>query len=140
MYGTKGTLILEREQEVMLYTTGAATKIEVSGPTMDTQESPGAQLAAASGPVQVSRGYQEQLEHWAWCIRRNPDVSDPKIQPRCHPKVALADAVIALTTNIAAKIHRPVDFKEEWFDPDSDAVPEDLLPKPRAKPSVEAKA
>ncbi len=36
---------------------------------------------AIEGPV--SRGYTEELEHWAWCIR-NPD---PANVPRCHPKV-----------------------------------------------------
>ncbi len=51
--------------------------------------------AIESGPI--SRGYKEEMEHWGWCIR-NP--SDDH-RPRCHPKVALADAVIALTTNIA---------------------------------------
>ena len=128
VFGTKGTLILEREQDAMLYNGGAATKIGASGGggTMDTQESPGAMATAAAqtGPAAVSRGYAEELEHWAWCIRRNPDVSDPNVQPKCHPKVALADAVIALSTNIAAETGERVEFKEGWFDPDVDAVPE----------------
>jgi hypothetical protein len=36
----------------------------------------------------------------------------------------LADAVIALTTNIAAKKGLRIEFKKEWFDPDSDSTPE----------------
>jgi hypothetical protein len=72
----------------------------------------------------ISRGYTEQLEHWAWCIR-DPD---PKNHLKCHPKVALADAVIALTTNIAAHGGRKIDFKPEWFDPKSDATPEGIKP------------
>ncbi len=82
------------------------------------------QEAEAKGPVQVSRGYTEQLEHWAWCIRRNPRLSDPEIRPKCHPKVALGDAVIALTTNIAAKKGEVIEFQDEWFDPNSDQTPE----------------
>ncbi len=93
---------------------------------MDTQASPGAggghaaaQGAAAIGP-DVSRGYREELEHWAWCIR-NPD---PNNKPRCRPEVALGDAVIALTTNIAARKGLRINFKEEWFDPSRPETPE----------------
>jgi predicted dehydrogenase len=130
VFGTKGTLILESEKEVMLYNGGAATKIAAgAGGAMDTQESPGAMAAAAAtGPMDVSRGYAEQLEHWAWCIRRNPKVRDAALQPKCHPKVALADAVIALTTNIAAKKGQRIEFKEAWFEPDSNETPEGAPP------------
>ena len=70
------------------------------GPTMDTQASgdqlaPVAKAAESMGPV--SRGYTEEIEHWAWCIR-NPD---PGESAACKPEVALGDAVIALTTNVA---------------------------------------
>jgi len=77
---------------------------------------------------EISRGYTEELEHWAWCIRRNPDLSDPQIRPKCHPEVALGDAVVALTTNIAARDGRRIDFKHEWFDPKSDETPEEVKP------------
>ncbi len=131
VYGTKGTLILEGEKEVVLYNGGAATKIAAAAGTMDTQESPGAMAAAAAtGPMDISRGYTEQMEHWAWCIRRNPKVRDAAIQPKCRPKVALADAVIALVTNMAAEKGRRVEFKDEWFDPETDDLPEkDILGK-----------
>jgi len=128
VFGTKGTLLLEREKEAMLYRGPSASKIKTgkgSGPTMDTQASGEAQTAEAAGPTaEVSRGYTEQLEHWAWCIR-NPA---PENQPRCHPKMALGDAVIALTTNIAAREGRRIDFKKEWFDPDRDETPEGVKP------------
>ena len=131
--GTKGTLILEREQEVMLFSNSApaTTSISVakgkSGPTLDTTQSGGGEAAAVGrraleGPV--SRGYTEELEHWAWCIR-NPD---PKNLPRCHPKVALGDAVIALTTNIAMRENRRIEFEKEWFEIDSDETPEGVKP------------
>ncbi len=131
--GTKGTLILEREQEVMLFSNSApaTTSITVStkgkGPALDTTQSGGGEAAAIGkkaleGPV--SRGYTEEIEHWAWCIR-NPD---PKNMPRCQPKVALGDAVIALTTNIAIRENRRIEFKHEWFEIDSDETPEGVKP------------
>ncbi len=137
--GTKGTLLLERETDVLLFpiaddeATNVATKVAVSktnsstGPTLDTTASGGGEAAAVGktaldGPV--SRGYTEELEHWAWCIR-NPD---PTHLPRCNPKVALGDAVIALTTNIAIRENRRIDFKKEWFDIDSDETPEGVKP------------
>jgi hypothetical protein len=60
----------------------------------------------------VSKGYAEELEHWAWCIRH----PSPENQPRCTPKVAMADAIIALTTNLAVRTGQPIRFKSEWFD------------------------
>jgi predicted dehydrogenase len=136
VFGTKGTLLLEEEKQAMLYvaesdTPTASTKIEVKkkkgdkAAVLDTQASPGAAQAAATGAagigLDVSRGYREELEHWAWCIR-NPD---PKNKPRCHPEVALKDAVIALTTNVAAQKRQTVKFDEAWFDYKSDATPDD---------------
>ena len=135
--GTKGTLVLEREQEVMLYKDSAKdTRVTVAkakdgAPTLDTTESGGGGgKAAAAGPggdgAPPSRGYTEELEHWAWCIR-NPA---PENQPRCKPEVAIADAVIALVSNIAlgdpAKVR--IDFKPEWFDIGSDETPEGVVP------------
>jgi predicted dehydrogenase len=139
VYGTKATLILDREQDVMLYRGPSTSKLKTSGgagPTLDTQASGAVQQSAEStGPKNVSRGYAEELEHWAWCVRQNPDNSDPNIHPRCHPKVALADAVIALVTNIAARGDHPdpkmrgkVEFRDEWFEPESDETPEGVKP------------
>ncbi|MGD9125961.1 MAG: gfo/Idh/MocA family oxidoreductase, partial [Planctomycetia bacterium] len=128
VYGTKGTLILEKEQnmELMLNKTSAKVAAGASaGPTMDTQASGAAQEAVDTGPKRkVSRGYREELEHWAWCIQ-NPA---PENKPRCHPKVALGDAVIAHVTNLSAKEGRPIEFKEAWFDIHSDETPEGVKP------------
>ena len=92
----------------------------------------GDELSAAIGLQaihgDISRGYTEEEEHWAWCIRENPDVEDKEIQPHCHPKVAMADAVIALTTNMAAREGRKIDFEKAWFDPDSDETPDGEKP------------
>jgi predicted dehydrogenase len=128
VFGTKGTLILEREKEAMLFQdSDTSSKITVSasdGPTLDTQETAQQAAVGKAATQDVSRGYTEEEEHWAWCIREDPDNKDPNIRPRCHPKVALADAVIALTTNIAARNGARIEFKKEWFDPVSDSTPE----------------
>ncbi len=131
VFGTGGTLILEREKEAMLFKDSATgSKIKVTsgrgGPTMDTQASGDEQSAAVGkmATLEVSRGYTEEEEHWAWCIR-NPS---PENLPRCYPKVALADAVIALTTNIAARSGQRIEFNKEWFEIDSDATPEGVKP------------
>ena len=80
--------------------------------------------ALEAGPV--SRGYTEEMEHFAWCIR-NFDFEHNK--PKCHPVVALADAVIALTTNIAMQRRERIEFKAEWFDIASDETPEGEKPE-----------
>jgi len=140
VYGTAGTLILEREQEGLLYKVAATTdKTKVSAKkskekegkekvalSLDVAED-GDQESMAVGQLamlEAKRGYTEELEHWAWCIR-NPA---PENQPRCHPKVAMGDAVIALTANLAARQGKRIDFDEKWFDPDSDETPDGSKP------------
>jgi predicted dehydrogenase len=135
--GDKGTLVLLKEQEVMLYK-DAETKLAVGvvskdgKPALDTTESGSAvavgKMAVEGGPV--SRGYTEEIEHWAWCIR-NPSEEN---QPKCKPSVALGDAVIALTTNIALRdpSKARIEFKPEWFDIDSDETPEGKPPSVKA--------
>ena len=83
-----------------------------------------ARAAAGEGPV--SRGYAEEIEHWAWCIR-NPA---PEHKPRCTPEVALADAVIALVSNLAIDKSERIAFDPGWFDPQSDSTPEGASPRP----------
>ncbi len=125
VHGTNGGFVLEREQTLSPFK-GAEVQGTVSagpasvGPTLDTQASAAVAVAGATaGPV--SRGYREELEHWAWCIRNRSREN----MPRCHPEVALADAVIALTANKAAREGRRIDFKKEWFDIDSNQTPDD---------------
>ena len=123
--GTKATLVLDREKEVMLYPIAgtyakAGVKEKGDSVVLDTSASGDAapaKTAEGSGPV--SRGYREEIEHWAWCIRND----EPIETLHCHPKVALAEAVIALTTNQAIREQRRIEFSEGWFDPKSDEVP-----------------
>ena len=130
VYGTDGTLIIEKEKEAILLLSEKASTVKVAaGPTLDTQASGDAQKEVAAGPVaDVSRGYTEEEEHWAWCIRKNPDNSDPDIHPRCYPELAMGDAVIALTANIAAQEGRRINFDPKWFNVDDDATPEGVVP------------
>ena len=135
--GTKGTLVLEQERDVMLYKDSAKdTRVTVAkakdgSPTLDTTESGGGGGAVSAGKAgsdaAPSRGYTEEMEHWAWCIR-NPS---PENQPRCKPEVAIADAVIALVSNIALAnptTQPRIEFKPEWFDIASDETPEGVKP------------
>jgi predicted dehydrogenase len=135
--GTQGTLILENERDVMLYKDSARdTRVTVKkgkdgSPALDTTESGGGGAVAASSSgdpkAPPSRGYTEEMEHWAWCIR-NPS---PENQPRCKPEVALADAVIALVSNIALAnptTQSRIEFKPEWFDIGNDETPEGIKP------------
>ena len=88
----------------------------------------------ASGPV--SRGYREEMEHFAYCIRKwdkakgyakKEDGKYAQDLPRCHGEVAMADAILALTANLAMKHHQRIEFKPEWFDSDSPANPEAMF-------------
>ncbi len=134
--GTEGTLILEKEKDGLLYrtqSTGSKTKVVVAKggerkglPTLqiDAAGDPKSAAIGTLGTLPADRGYTEELEHWAWCIRNR----SPENLPRCHPTMALGDAVIALVTNIAAREGRRIDFQKEWFDPDSDVTPEGVKP------------
>ncbi|MEM6471797.1 MAG: Gfo/Idh/MocA family oxidoreductase, partial [Planctomycetota bacterium] len=130
--GTKGTLILDKETDVLLYrdsntSSKVGVKNEEGGYALDTSatgdySAPVSQVAA-KGPV--SRGYMEEIEHWAYCIR-NPD---PENKPRCYPEVAMGDAVIALGANVALNNARKgkggyMEYKSEWFEIDNDATPD----------------
>lgn len=141
--GTRGSMFVEKEQEVMLYAERAPgrrnqpreTEVTVAAsgkgqPVLETAESPGsgpaaAGLAKATLSEEVSRGYREEMEHLAWCVR-NLDSKDSRARQelRCRPEVALADAVYALTANIAIRQARRIEFKPEWFDTQDSAAPE----------------
>ena len=106
---------------------------------------------AALGPQPVSRGYKEEMEDFAYCIRMHDQTKDKEERakwregkagkpgeprgPRCHGLVAMADAIIALTSNIAMETQQRIKFDPKWFqlsdDPTRDAeeVPEVLLQK-----------
>jgi predicted dehydrogenase len=153
--GTRGTMMVEQEQRVLYYpvegagrpTTATVTTTSATRPVVDSSSSPtagGDRKAletgqAALGPV--SRGYREEMEDFAYCIRMweqgaveekdRPKDAKGRPIPRCHGRVAMADAIVALTANIAMRGrpesgNRPerIDFQPAWFDPASPAVPD----------------
>jgi predicted dehydrogenase len=166
--GSRGTLVVDREEQLLLYkeqdrnrgsSGGKSTSVTVETkggkPSLETAPSTsnptaasglGAVATSGSGDAPPSRGYREELEHFAYCLRHgNKDDyhyfakmpreefeanSEAKsLTPRCRGEVALADAVIALTTNIALKNKTRIEFKEQWFDFKSPEVPDGSNPE-----------
>jgi predicted dehydrogenase len=83
------------------------------------------------------RGYRTEMEHFAYCIRQwgNDKVSYEAASdghglkhadklPRCHGEVAMADAIIALSANMAMEKRTRIEFEDNWFKPESGDVPE----------------
>ena len=65
------------------------------------------------------------MEDFAYCVKMwNQSDSIDRRLPRCHGKVAMADAIIALTSNIAMKKRQRIEFADTWFDPKSPDLPD----------------
>ncbi|MFO0845941.1 MAG: Gfo/Idh/MocA family oxidoreductase, partial [Gemmataceae bacterium] len=155
LMGTRGTMIVEGEQKVMLYSekdptkkgdqramtidVGAVKKDAAAADSSSTWGGPSAVAGAAKGGAPavggpVSRGYREEMEDFAYCVRSwdrqlgydkdKGGAYRQKRLPRCHGEVAMADAIIALTANLAMKGRGRIEFKPEWFDADKPDVPE----------------
>ena len=128
--------MLDAEKEAMLYKTHETDLKTVVAATKSNDKQPGVMLKldgkgdpesaaiGTLGTLPADRGFTEELEHFAWCIRHR----SPENLPRCHPKVALADAVTSLVAQSAARKGARVDFQKEWFDIDDDATPEGEKP------------
>ena len=154
--GTRGTLILDREKDVMLYisdnsptskyvrVTGKGNDLKLAEWKSGSSEA-GLAREALKGPI--SRGYTEEIEHWAWAVLEKSKMAaestegeseaaavEISVPLRCSPKVALADAVIALTANMALERGKKedencrIEFKDEWFEIESDETPEGIAP------------
>jgi predicted dehydrogenase len=138
--GSQGTLVVESEQNVMLWGgAGRSTAVTVSTtggrPALDSSAStdgPGERRALDTGQNAIghappSRGYREEMEHFAYCIRMRDQGMDrdrEDLQPRCDGRAAMDDAIIALTANKAIRTRSRIEFKPEWFDPASAEVPD----------------
>jgi predicted dehydrogenase len=156
--GSRGTMLVEKEQTVALFPENApgkkgdakSTTVGVTttagkpaldaggtwGPSAPAAAGAPGGVAAGASAAPPSRGYREEMEDFAYCVR----LWDPKqgyrttsegqyVQrlPRCHGKVAMADAIIAMTANVAMKTHQRIEFKQDWFEPEKkDAVPESM--------------
>ena len=138
IYGTKGTMFIEQEKDVLLFDAAANAVSGATATEMSMAPAPAAGKAAAdtSGSVPLdyapakpaagaapaaegwtkppSRGYREEIQHFAICIRSNG-----KDKPRCDGRQALSDAVVALKANEAMDQGKRIVFDEKWFDPAS---------------------
>ncbi len=151
VYGTRGTLFMKTEKEAMLWkedgrgSTGggpdqrlwviSGTEGGAGGPVMEAYETTSGPKVATGGTdwaTNVSRGYREEMEHFCYAIRnQGPDYwpNDQPVDPkagglRCNGVVAMADAIMALTANLAMELQTRIEFNPDWFDPNSDAAPE----------------
>ena len=80
------------------------------------------------------------IEHLCWAIRERERLvaagKDPdslSVPLRCSAEVALADAVIALSANLAMERggqgeNPRIEFRDTWFDIASDETPEGIAP------------
>jgi len=98
--------------------------------------------AAAPDWDSAVRGYRTEMEHFAYCVRKWQEMKQKvsyegerdasghlklkyaDILPRCHGEVAMADAIIALTANMAMAKKERIVFEDAWFDSNSPDVPE----------------
>jgi predicted dehydrogenase len=149
--GSRATLVVENEQTALLYPErdpnkksgdrGLVMTVTTSGggkPAVDSTATTGlvgAPSNVGGGPAaagKVSRGYREEMEHFAYCVRTIQGAKGDKDEikkwqqtPHCHGRVAMADAIIALTSNLAMRHKRRIPFEEKWFDAaELDAVPD----------------
>jgi predicted dehydrogenase len=130
-----------RETKITVTGAGGGKAAMESTSTWGGGGASGAPTKAAGGaPVWDSavRGYRTEMEHFAYCVRKWQEMKQPvsyekdangklkfaDIIPRCHGEVAMTDAILALTANLAMEKKKRIVFKEEWFDPTNAAAPE----------------
>jgi predicted dehydrogenase len=155
--GSRASMLVEQEHDVMLFPernpnkpassdkgmTVTVTTASAGKPSLDSSGSTGAlepARALATGQASLfkeapSRGYREEMEHFAYCVRMWNQGSNKQDRPlpRCHGRVAMADAIIALTSNLAMHRHQRIEFRPEWFEAERSEVPD-----PELKPEVVA--
>ena len=137
VFGSRGTLIMKMEQDAILFKeAGGSSKggidqrlYAIDGndgkPVLSASASLGPSKAAAVADIgKVSRGYTEEMEHFAFCIRNKNFGSIKDGGLRCPGEQGMKDAIMALTSNMAMKHKKRIAFKDAWFDPDSDEAPE----------------
>ncbi len=159
--GDRGTLIVEKEESVMLYpeidrskvkTQPRGTEVTVSSsggkekaPVLESGSTWGGPSAAVTGSSvgpagPISRGYREEMEDFAFCVRqwdpkqgyeKDRDGKYKQRLTRCHGEVAMVDAIVALTANQAMRTHQRIEFKDDWFKAEKDDVPPDGDVKPK---------
>jgi hypothetical protein len=74
----------------------------------------------AVGHAPPSRGYREEMEHFAYIIRAREQgmTSDrASLKLRCDGPAAMGDAIMALTANQAMRRQERIEFRQRWYDP-----------------------
>jgi predicted dehydrogenase len=138
--GTRATMVVEEEKEIQLYRekgweatdskgSSVAVTTNTGAPVVSSTSSSGpAERAGGSGPsVKVSRGYREEMEHFAYCIRMREKVSPAervRYNVHCDGPSAMVDAILALAANRALRNHERIDFTQHmnWFDASPEAL------------------
>ena len=149
LMGSRGTMVVEREAEVMLFKEansgggktgegGRGTAVTVNTTTAGKPAMEATSTWGGSGPAAIVkaasagsawdsdvRGYRTEMEHFAYLVRTWDkgkgwsQGADGKFQqdvPRCHGEIAMGDAILALTANIAMKKKQRIEFKKDWFE------------------------
>ncbi|QDT37306.1 Gfo/Idh/MocA family protein [Stratiformator vulcanicus] len=152
VYGSRATLIMKAEKDALLYKEASAgnngggpdqrlwvvNNTKDGGPVLEAYETTtsAATTSKQASPDDVSRGYREEMEHFAFAIRNQGEYypGGKPLPPkqgglRCNGEVAMADAVMALTANLAMKHKRRIEFRPEWFEVESSATPEEDVKK-----------
>jgi hypothetical protein len=138
VFGSRGTLMVRTEKDALLFKEESPTSLgggleqrifvvnaaKGGGPVLEAYETNTGGHASAEGPTSVSRGYTEEMEHFCYCVRHGNSKSPQEGGLRCPGTLAMGDAIMALTANLAMKHKKRIVFKKEWFDADKDAVPE----------------
>lgn len=151
--GTKGTLIVQEERDAYVFrepksgepgsmkdTRVSWAEDRVSRPVAEAGSTAKWVSSVETPDTLTSRGYREEQEHMAWLIRhpdliqwpsdQNPhpendkDPAKARCVPRCHGRVAMADAVIALVANMSMAKKKRIEFNPDWFDVSKNAAPE----------------
>ncbi len=149
--GTRGTMVVEMEQSLMFWVEGkggarsTTASVAGGGPALDASSTAPTAATRPEGTApagtggKVSRGYREEMEDFAFCIKqwdakqgyeKGADGKYKQRLPRCHGEVAMADAIVALLANRSMALAKKnqqsrIEFKDEWFQADSKAVPPD---------------
>lgn len=141
VFGTRGSMIVEAEQNVYMFTekdpnkkwttspkTTAVTVTTGNKPVLEAGPTTGgpamATSVAGASTAPVSRGYREEMEDFAYCVRHWSESKADRRRPHCHGEIAMADAIVALTANVAMAKRQRIEFIDDWFDPKSAAVPD----------------
>jgi predicted dehydrogenase len=152
LMGSRGTMVVEEEREVYLFkepepgkagSGGKSTNVSVGGaaagkPALESSSTWGgggsAVVKGANAPRWDTpvRGYRSELEHFAFCARKwdkklgwaKKDGKFEQEVPRCHGEIAMADAILALTANMAMDKKTRITFDPKWFEVESTEVPE----------------